>query len=130
MFKEMFRHYWKKAAAVIAAGAGYSLWLWHSSAMEPVLFISNMFSVISLLFLLVALFGTMHNVHALAVFSYGFRYMNIMLRNAWNRDALTEEPMISYADYVQSYRKWTSVPMSYLFFIIFMVLSLLVWFLF
>ena len=115
---------------IIAIGTGYSLWLWRDAAVEPVLLVSNICSVISLLFLLVALFGTMHNIHALAVFSYGFRYMNHMLRNAWNRDELTEEPMIGYADYVQSYEKWTSVPLSYLFFFIFLALSLLVWFLF
>ncbi len=130
MFNKMLRHYWKKAALIIAIGTAYSLWLWRDSAIEPVLLVSNIFSVISLLFLLVALFGTMHNVHALSIFSYGFRYLNHLIRNVWDRDELTGEPMIGYADYVQSYEKWTSVPMSYLFFLIFTALSLLVWFLF
>lgn len=130
MFKRMLRHYWKKAAIIIAVGTGYSLWLWRDTAVEPVLLVSNILSVIAFLFLLVALFGTMHNVHALAVFSYGTRYMAHLMRNVIDRDELTNEPMISYADYVQSYSKWTSVPLSYLFFLIFLGLSLLVWFLF
>ena len=129
LMKEL-RRYWKKACTVIALGTVYCLWLWRDVAMEPVLFISNVLAVISLLFLLIALAGVMHNIHALSIFSYSMRYLSHLFRNLRNRDELTGEPMIGYSDYIQSYKKWNTVPVSFLLFFIFISLSLLVWFLF
>lgn len=129
MWKEM-RSYWKKACLVMILGAAYSLWLWRDADMERTLLLSNVLAVIAMLFFLVALAGVLHNLHALAAFSYGLRYVAHIFRNFRDRDELTGERMISYADYIQTYKRWKSVPLSFSLFGIFLLLSLAVWFLF
>ena len=123
------KYSWKMPCAVIILGALYSLWLWRDAAMSKLL-VANVLSVIAMLFLIVAIAGVLHNVHAMAAFSYSFRYLSHLFRNLRDRDMLTNEKMISYADYIKGYTKWKTVPVSILFFFIFMVLSMAVWFIF
>lgn len=122
--------YWKLICIIIALATGYSLWLWRDTSMDTVLLISNVLSVNALLFLLVGLAGLVHNTHALAIFTYSTRYLAHLFRNLRDRDELTNEPMIGYAEYVDSYAKWTYVSAAFVCFFIFLGLSLLVWFIF
>ena len=122
--------YWKFVCIIVALATGYSLWLWRNTSMDMVLLISNILSVNALLFLLVGLAGLVHNTHALAIFTYSTRYLAHLIRNLRDRDELTNEPMIGYAEYVKAYTQWSYVSTAFLFFFIFLALSLLVWFLF
>lgn len=124
-----FKISWKMPCIVTAVGAAYSLWLWRDAAMSTLL-ISNILSVIAMLFFMVAIAGILHNIHAMAAFSYSFRYLSHIFRNLRDRDMLTNEKMMSYADYIQGYTKWKSVPVSFAFFFIFLTLSMAVWLIF
>lgn len=120
---------WKMPCTIITAGTLYSFWLWRDAVMSK-LFAANVLSVIAMLFLVTAIAGVLHNVHAMAAFSYSFRYLSHLFRNLKDRDMLTNEKMMSYADYIQGYRKWKTVPASFFFFFIFISLSMAVWFIF
>ncbi len=125
--KYELRKFLKKAAVITLLSGGYSIWLWRDSVLPLPLLIANILSVIGMVFLVVGLFGLVHNTKALAAFTYSFRFVANMVRNARNRDAATDEEIISYPDYRDQSEKWPTVPYYLAAAALFIGLSLLIW---
>ncbi len=121
------RKFLKKAAVITLLSAGYALWLWRDSALDRALLTANVLSVVGMVFFVIGLFGLVHNTKALAAFTYSFRFVANMVRNARNRDAATDEEIISYPDYLAQKEKWPTVPLYLLAAALFTGLSLLIW---
>lgn len=126
-FLQKVKRFWKKAVIITLIGFVYPLWLWKDSDMSAGLLAANVCSVVSLLFFVYGIVGVLHNVHALAAFTYSFRYVAHMVKNARNRDTLTDQEIPSYADYIASYEKWEDVPVAFAFFGVTFVLFLFIW---
>ncbi len=122
-----FRKFLKKAAIIILVGGGYSLWLWRDSGLAVPLLLSNVFSVIGMVFLVIGLFGLVHNAKGLASFTYSFRYVANMVRNVRNNDAATNERVPEYFEYRDSVETWGTTPLYLAAAALFIGASLLMW---
>lgn len=125
-----FRVFLKKSIVVTVLSAAYGLWFWRDAGLSAGLLCANVLSLVGLVFFVWALLGVVHNVHAMAAFSYSFRYVMNMVRNARNRDAATDENIIEYHEYVASYEKRKNVPWCFLAAAAFTALSLILWLIF
>lgn len=124
-----FRKFLKKSVVVSSLAAGYALWLWWGKDLGLLRLLANAFSVVGMVFFVWGLLGLVHNTHAMAAFSYSFRYVFNMVRNLKNRDDATDERIIEYHEYVAGYDKRDNVPWCFIAAAGFTVLSLALWFL-
>ena len=121
------RKFLKKAILITVVSACYALWLWRDAGFGVGRLCANVLSVVGMVFFIYGLIGLVHNTHALAAFSYSFRYVAHMVRNLRNRDAVTGKDIITYPDYVASYTKWKDVHLVFAAAAVFTVLSLVNW---
>lgn len=125
-----FRNFLKKAIVVTVLSAAYALWFWKDAGLGAGLLCANVLSVIGMVFFIWGLLGLVHNTHAMAAFSYSFRYVMNMVRNLKNHDDATDEPIIEYHEYVASYEKRDNVPWCFVVAVAFTAVSLAIWYLF
>ena len=126
---DTLRKFLKKATIVTVLSAAYALWFWKDAGLSAGLLCANVLSVIGMVFFVWGLLGLVHNTHAMAAFSYSFRYVMNMVRNLKNNDAATDEAIIEYHEYVSSYEKRGNVLWCFAAAAGFTVLSLVLWFL-
>ena len=122
-----FRTFLKKSVVVTILSAGYALWLWWDNHLGLLRLLSNPLSVVGMVFFVWGLLGLVHNTHAMAAFSYSFRYVMNMVRNLKNRDDATDERIIEYHEYVASYDTRDNLLWCFIAAAGFTVLSLALW---
>ena len=123
------RKFLKKSTIVTILAVGYSIWLWWGKNLGLLRLAANTLSVVGMVFFVWGLLGLVHNTHAMAAFSYSFRYVVNMVRNLKNRDDATDEEIIEYHEYVASYEKRDNILWCFIAAAGFTVLSLALWFL-
>ncbi len=121
------RKFLKKFVIIIALVVAYSLWQWRDSDYGIAQLLSNAFSVVGLIYLVIGLYGLVHNFRGLTAFSYSFRYVGNMIRNIRNHDAATDQSIPSYVEYRDSIEKWDTVPLNLAAAVLFTGLSLVIW---
>lgn len=127
---DTLRKFLKKAVVITVLSTVYALWFWKDAGLSAGLLCANVLSVVGMVFFVYGLIGLVHNTHALGAFTYSFRYVVNMVRNARNRDDATDKEIISYPEFVASYVKWPDVHLAFIAAAILIVLSLVLWFLF
>ena len=124
-----FRKFLKKSVVVTILSVGYALWLWWEKDLGLLRLASNTLSVVGMVFFIWGLLGLVHNTHAMAAFSYSFRYVMNMVRNLKNRDDATDERIIEYHEYVASYEKRDNILWCFIAAAGFTALSMALWYL-
>ncbi len=125
--KEEFRKFLTKSIAIALAAALYAIWLWKDAGLAPVQLAANVISVVGMVFMVWGLIGLVHNAHALAAFTYSFRYVMHIIRNARNKDDVTNKSVITYAEYVETIEKRENVAWCFIAGAIFTAISLVLW---
>ena len=124
-----FRKFLKKSVILTVLSICYSLWFWRNDGLAFLRLLANTLSVAGMAFFVWGLINLVHNTHALAAFSYSFRYVVNMVRDLKNRDAATNEPIIEYHEYVSSYEKRENVLWCFVIGAVLTALSLILWYL-
>lgn len=121
------RKFLKKAVVLSVVSAAYAVWLWKDLELGTVLLSANVLSVVGMSFFVWGLIGLVHNMHALAAFTYSLRYVMHMVRNVRNKDDATNKEVITYVDYVASIEKRENIPWCFLAAAGFTALSIVLW---
>lgn len=128
MLRGMRRH-WKKEGIIIALGAAFALWLWHDKDVKPVLLISNILSMIALLFLVVGVAEFILESKGNTFASFGEKRYIFPTQQVFDRNEPIYEPKPGEEE-LEKRKEWPYVRILFFCCIVFMALSLLIWFLF
>lgn len=125
--KDSLRKFLTKSVAVALASALYAIWLWKDTELTIIQLAANVLSVVGMVFIVWGLIGLVHNAHALAAFTYSFRYVMHIVRNARNKDDTTNKRVITYAEYVETIEKRDNIPWCFIAGAIFTAISVVLW---
>ena len=128
------RRYLKEMCIIIALGLFFSWCLWHDADVGPVLLISNILALLSLIFLMVGIAEYIMDNQGNSFTSYGKKRYVTPDRSGIYRDESLDKPtgeqQCSYVRFLPAIKELEAVHFSFLFSVLFMASSVLFWFLF
>ncbi len=123
------RRYWKREGIIIALGTAFALWLWHDNEVKPVLLVSNIFSVIAFLFLVIGLAEFILESKGNTFSSFGEKRYIFPTQQVFDRNEPIYEPKTSDTE-PGTLKEWAYVHILFFCSLVFMTSSLMFWFLF